>query len=330
MEKFSSFKRVAGAVSETEKQNILNKQASIFSEQNFPELKQIEREKTPDERDILKLTDSSTNELLEKYGVKGFVIPINNVHIVSEKDWPNDQGSAFYSSMAQAVAVREAPAKIVFLKKVFHEMLHFKSYNALQVTTDQEAKTDQYRVGLTVVTRDGKKQYFKYLNEAVTEELTKRHVTKLFNNPLFSEEQKRTTEIMARYPEAKAKSGQKLFDNEVYYADTADFDTWKDAVGRLFGNERNRQLVAESFSYKKERDFLYLLIGRIYQENIEDFKDIEEIFDLFAQAALTGNLLSIGKLIDKTFGAGTFRKIGEMGNNLNVDKEIFDSIQGNL
>ena len=57
-------------------------------------------------------------------------------------------------------------------------------------------------------------------------------------------------------------------------------------------------------------------------------EDKEEVFDLFASAALTGNLLTIGKLIDKTFGLGTFRKIGEMGNDQAVQKEMFDLIQG--
>lgn len=330
MEKFSSFKHVAGSASEAYKQEILDDKARVFLEQNFPVLEKIEKDKTPEDKIIIELVNEATDEVLGKYGIEGFVVPENNIHIINEKDWPDDRGSAFYNSMAQSVAVREAPAKIVFLKKLFHEMLHFKSYNALQVTTGDDSKIDQYRVGLTVVTRDGERQYFKFLNEAVTEELTKRFSTQLFDEEIFSEEQERTYEIMERYPDCKRNNGERLFDGEVFYAETMDSDTWKDAVGRIFGKERNREIMTEGFTYREEREFLSLLVYRLYDANTDYFKDREEVFDLFAKAALTGNLLTIGKLIDKTFGQGTFRKIGEMGNDQTVQKEMFDLISGEV
>jgi hypothetical protein len=330
MEKFSSFRRVVGAVSELKKQEILDRRADIYAEQDFPEIEKFEREKTPEEQVILELANNATNELLKEYEVEVFSIPDKNIHIIPEKDWQDDKESAFYDSMAQAIAIREAPAKVVFLKTVFHEMLHFKSYNAMQVISDAKGKVNQYRVGLTVITRDGEKKFFKFLNEAVTEELTKRFVARLFDNPLFSEERKRTAEIMNRYPNARTRQGRKSFDDEVFYADTLDDDTWKDAVGRVFGKERNRIIISEGFSYKEERDFLSLFVDRLYQKNYREFDNREEIFDLFAQAALSGNLLRIGKLIDRTFGIGTFCKIGEMGNDQNVHKEMFDLLQIDL
>jgi hypothetical protein len=314
MENFSSFKRVVGGVPETHKQEIMERRSKFFLEQDFPELEGKEREKTPEELIIIELVDKATNEVLEKYGVEGFSVPENNIHIVNEKDWPDPQGSAFYNPMLQAVAIREASARIVFLKIMFHEMIHFKSYNALQVTTGNEPKVNQYRVGLTVVARDGDRQYFKFLNEAVTEELTKRFAVQLSSNALFSEERKRTLELMRRYPDLESNDGRKLFDGEVLYAETTDSDTWRDAVGRMFGRERSRHVMTEGFTYGVERKFLNSLIDKLYQANTTNFKDTKEVFDLFARAALTGNLLTIGKLIDKTFGLGTFRKIGEMGN----------------
>lgn len=327
MERFSSFKRVVGAASELEKQEILDKHADIYAEQDFPEIERFEREKTPEEQAILELANNATNELLQKYEVEGFSIPDKNIHIIPEKDWHREKGSALYNSMAQAIAIREAPAKIVFLKKVFHEMLHFKSYNALQVISDAKAKVDEYRVGLVVVTRDGEKRFFKFLNEAVTEELTKKFIVRLFDDPLFLRERERTAEIMNRYPNARTSQGSMLFNGEVFYADTLDDDTWKDAIGRVFGRERNRALISESFTHEAERDFLSSLVDRLYQKNLTEFNSQEEIFDLFAKAALSGNLLRIGKLIDRTFGRGTFCKIGEMGNDQSVQKEMFDLLQ---
>ena len=68
----------------------------------------------------------------------------------------------------------------VFAEQLIHEMIHFKSYGSLLALltdsqNDKERKlTYQYsRIGLEVQTEQ-KELFFNLLNEAVTEELTKR------------------------------------------------------------------------------------------------------------------------------------------------------------
>jgi hypothetical protein len=330
MENFSSFKRVVGAKSEDQERAILEGRSKVFSDQDFPELNRIEREKTPDEIAIIGMVNEATNKLLEKYGVARFNLPADNIHVVPEREWRDGLGSAFYVAVSQVVVTREEPARIVFLKKVFHEMLHFKSYNAIQVIDEEQQREDQYRVGVTVMTRDGKSQYFKYLNEAITEELTKQCVTELFQNELFTEENIRTAEIIEMYPDARTADGSVLFDDEVFYVNIEEVSGWNEALGRLFGFARRKRIMAESFAYQEERKFLTMLVETLYQMNPGEFADKQEVFDLFAQAALTGNLLTIGKLVDRTLGLGTFRKIGEMGTNLDIQREMFDLVQTDL
>jgi len=219
MEKLSSFERVVGNISETEKEQILRDKGERFDDQAFESLRGKEREKTPEELHIINLANEATNEVRRKYALENFDIPSENIHVINEETWPREKGTAFYNSMLQGIAAREQPAKMAFMKKIFHEMLHFKSYNALQVTMADNPEVDEYRVGLTVHTRNGKTMYFANLNEAVTEEMTRRHVAKLFDDPLFAEEIRQTKDVISRYPRSVTGTGDALFDDDTFYAE---------------------------------------------------------------------------------------------------------------
>jgi len=57
-------------------------------------------------------------------------------------------------------------------------------------------------------------------------------------------------------------------------------------------------------------DFLkYLDI--VLERNSDDFSSREELLDMFMRAQVTGNLLPVARLIEKTFGRGAFRKLSE-------------------
>ena len=190
-------------------------------------------------------------------------------------------------------------------------MLHFKSYNALQVTTEK-GKLTQYRTGLKMRSRDGKRLYFKSLDEAVIEELTKRLVTELKGNTLFEDEVRKTEEIIIKYPKAKSTKGTPLFDKDTVYAEVEDKKSWGASVGRLVGlGEMFKKINTNKFTYPLEREILDIITKKILEKNTDQFDDTEEVFELFAKAVMTGNVLEVGKLIDTSFGVGTFRSIGK-------------------
>jgi hypothetical protein len=323
MEKFSSFERVVGNIPEAEKEQILRDKGERFDDQVFESLRGKEREKTLEELQIISLANEATNEARQRYGLENFDIPPENIHVVTEESWLREKSVAFYNSMFQGVVVREQPARIVFLKKIFHEMLHFKSYNALQVTSVENSELDEYRVGLTVHTRDGKRMYFVNLNEAVTEEMTKRFATKLFDNPLFAGEIKQTKDVITRYPRAVTGSGEPLFDEDTFYAEVAGKKSWHEAVGRLFGvQEKSKKITTEGFTYQSERKILNTLIDKILERNQDKFQDREEIFEVFAKGMMTGNILPVGRLIERTFGNGTLRRIGELDQDMQAQEKF--------
>lgn len=327
MEKFSSFERVVGNIPEIEKEQILRDKGERFDNQIFEDLKGKEREKTPEELQIISLANEATNEVRKSYGLENFDIPPENIHVIAEESWPKEKGVAFYNSTLQGVAAREQPARIVFLKKIFHEMLHFKSYNALQVTMEENPELDEYRVGLTVHTRDGKKMYFVNLNEAVTEEMTKRFATKLFGNPLFAQEENRTKDVIAKYPRAVTGSGESLFGEDTFYAEVENKKSWDESVGRLFGaQEKPKKITTEVFTYQSERKILNTLIDKIFERNPDKFQTREEVFDVFAKGMMTGNILPVGRLIERTFGNGILRRIGELDQDMRAQEEFVNSL----
>lgn len=330
MKKFSSCEHVVGNISEAEKEQILRDKGERFDDQAFEALQGKEREKTPKELQIISLVNEATNEVRQRYGLENFDIPAKNIHVITEETWPRGKGTAVFNSMLQGVAMREKLSSLAFMKTVFHEMLHFKSYNAAQITTGENSELAEYRLGLIVCTRDGKKIYFVNLNEAVTEEMTRRFVKKLWGHPLFTDEIKQTRDIAVQHPQAITDSGKPLFDEDTFYAEVQSKKSWRESVDRLFGRSifglGITKISIENFSYQSERKILNTLIDKILERNPGKFQDREEVFEVFARGMITGNILPVGRLIERTFGNGTLRRIGELDQDIQAQEEFVSSL----
>lgn len=296
MNKTSSFERVVGRGSGHEKRKIIQESDAQFVDQQFDDLLGKEREKTLKELQIINLANQYTNEVRLKYDLPIFNIPPENIHIIKSEKWPKEE-SAFYSSMIQAVALQEQHSSIVFMKKVIHEMLHFKSYNALQIINNEDADVREYRVGLTVSTRDGESMYFRGLNEAVTEEMTKNIILELVRHPLFAEEIAETRKIMRNHSDAKMSNGEYLFSNDTFYAEM---------------ESGSNDINTEIFTNARERKILNILINKLFERSNKKFRNRSDVFEVFSEAMMTGNIIPLGKLVDGVFGRGTFLKIGEL------------------
>ena len=211
------------------------------------------------------------------------------------------------------LSVRVPEALIVWIDEALEVEFSKAMRRALRVSMEQREVQNafDYRVGLNINTRDGEKSYFDSLNEAVTEELVKKVITNMpefYKSSLFKEELKQTKELIQKYPNAIMSNKQPLFDQETFFAE----------IRKGQKNEKGISFSVEKFTYLQEREMLNMLIDKILEKNLSKFKNRQEIFDLFAKAMLTGNILPIGRLIDKTFGQGTFRKIGEEKKNINL------------
>lgn len=327
MEHHSSIERIVGDVSEVEKEKTFCLMDDRFDNQRYEYLAKLERDKTPEELQAITVANEVTNQLRKQYGLENLDIPPENIHVVEEKKWPAEEhGGAFtglYLAQFQAAVVREQPTRMEFLRHTIHEMIHFKSYNALQFTKEQNPKLTEYRLGLATVTRDRSSAYFNNLNEAVTEGLTKKLLQELSGHPLLRSEVARTEELKERYGYATAKSGEALFTQDTFCAYLAHGSAGKEILGRVLGTERQHNIVeVAEYAYARERGILNELAGKIVKRNPDRFRDAGEVLKMFAEGMMTGNLLPLARAVDGTFGKGTLRRIGELDGDVEA-AEVF-------
>jgi hypothetical protein len=260
-----------------------------------------EREKTPVEREIFAFANAATNEVLERYGGSSWDVPDQNVHIIQEEYWQEKDKAGHYDNTRQTIIMREYSQKIVLASEFFHELMHFKSFNGIEL---KEGKLEEYRSGLKTRTRPEGVTVLRALNEATISELQKRFVATLNTHPLFSDEVATTQKTIA---DSEAVRSQE----ELYYAEQTENGTYT---------------VATMTHYAPERKMLSSLIDKLATKNPSRFSSSEEVFDLFARGLFKPNLLELGKLIDTSFGVGTFRKIGELDTDTSALAAYIDSL----
>lgn len=323
MEKMSSINRVVGNAPQKKKEQILKEIEKNFNEQSYKSLKSFEREKSAEEVEIINLANELTNQLRRSYGLNDFNVPLKNIHVIPDFFWPRSAvGEAMYIPTMQAVFIMDnsdmnKSKKVYFFKRIIHEILHFKSYNALQtINTGAKDLLDEYRMGLIVKSRKGDVVYFSNFNEAVTEEMTKRIIINFFSNPSFVKEAEQTERADGLFSE-KTESNKNFFLRKE--KNTSFF--------RMSGIKKaDWKMISKFFSYGEERENLNLLMDKIVEKNSGKFKNKEEVLMVFAKGMITGNILPLGRLLDRTFGKGIFRKIGELDKDMQKQKEFINSL----
>ncbi|MDB4940256.1 MAG: hypothetical protein JWO40_681 [Candidatus Doudnabacteria bacterium] len=240
----------------------------IYETRGVNPYENFELPKTERDKEIIDFVQQSLDQYLAIYNREKIVsVPVSKIHIFSEngvKDFTNgnvEKGSAAIKFGSMLV---ERPASdIQFALNVFHEMVHLKSYSAVQIVNQPEGlEIINYRSGFSVTSREGKNLYFQDLEEGVIGFLVRRFYQEhVQNNTIFSEKR-------AMY----------------------------------------------NYSRDEEYGKLEALIQDLWEKNQDKFENIKSIWDIFINTQLNGNLLPIGRLIESTYGKGSFRKLGE--NNL--------------
>lgn len=319
MKEGSSIERVFGKnISQENKEEILKSYEDTFRNQSFEDIKDIEIEKTPEQLEVISLANKATNAIRRQYRLTDFNVPPENIHIIKAGEWQSE-GEAFFVANNQAIAAREMNIRTQFAKRIIHEMIHFKSYGAAHAR-EKDRILDDYRCGLTVHAREDGRLYFGNLNEAVTEELAKRALLKEIGNELFTEETKETDRIKQRYPDSIDENGNPLFTEDTYEAHIA-------------GTEGKKVMIeTKNFTYQEQRDVFWTLVDKINNFDAQmgeerKFKNREDVFQMFAKAAMTGNLLPLGRTIENMFGKGTLRKIGELDSDIKKQKEFVENLE---
>lgn len=246
-----------------------------------------ERLKTPDEIRTAEIVLSEMPDFIKMYGGEMPHVTQEHIHSVNESDRDEHAQAikgAGYIPEYQRLYTVDSYGDSNFLKGhvLAHELLHFGSFQSYSAQEQQGtlAITPRRR-GLEMVNIDNTGSFFGKLDEAVIEELA---IT-------FS------TNYLAK--------------NEWLKEDLEEHEGYSSSVLQITKDE-NGDTVFMSHAYEQERAALRHLINDLFERNKDQFNFPDEIFLLFAKGALTGNVLELARLIEKTYGKGWFRKIGEM------------------
>ena len=291
-----------------------------FENQDF--VKDIERAKTEEEEEIILWVNNETNALLEHYGVRPLDIPSRNVHIISKERWPKQPGfedsAALYSFDTQAIFYCDKPQRPLFAHRVFHEQLHIKFHQAAQYVEEGGTKKfEEYRSGLSLSSakREDFVSQFRKLNEAVIETLAIRFwEEKIAKSERFRKE----IEALARVKQVLRGERTTIEENEGVSEEEA--EQIIEEICAVTDGENGLKL--ECFSYPCERAALSHLVSTLYERNKVIAQDPSQIFDLFVKSAMTGHMVELAKLIDRTFGTGTFKRLGVISSEKHTKEEL--------
>ncbi len=264
-----------------------------------------EAEKTEQEKRIIDIMNAASNRIRNRYGLENFDVPPDNIHVLT--DLPNhpvygpemEETGGFFIQQEQVIILGSGQHPLTFAEAVLHEMVHFKSFGVADVQFDDFIFKDadfRYREGFKMRDTKTNKLYFEVIDEALTQEEIKRELEMLkTNDPEIAALTVETQELVEDF------SGHMWDEDDVPVADDllrAEIDPSDDNI------------ILERYRYSKERAVLHLLIEKIYSRNAGRFSTPEEIYAIFMMAKMNGKMLPVARLIETTFGEGTFRKIG--------------------
>ena len=278
--------------------------------------------KSPEWIEALKQINSFLREFVSEYGGEFIDVPAKNIHVINRQDLPSnasDKAQEFgglYSPESQAIFifVDSSYTNLKAAIRVVHELLHFNSFQSLQdaskgkkfhLERDEDDEEELVilgpkRIGFEIFSEKKNKVFFYNLNEAITEELIKRFDKRYFGKLTLTKEEYEEREL--RRSEITEKPGKD--DSHEIMADDL-------AVARDFETKDGPPIkLREGYGYSEEREKLNALIGEIYVKNSESFSSEEDVFKMFAEAVMTGRLLKVARIIEKTFGKGSFRQFG--------------------
>lgn len=303
-ERGSGLVRIANLSSEQEREG-LRAFAELLADQ---EHQAYERKGTPAEREIIAGVLDAMPGFVRDYGGR----PVENlsetdVHFVDEARISEEHlklllaGTAgFYDFRRQRLVILpDKTSLLTTAQRIVHEVLHMESFLSLtaETETDGDGEKDKIllharRVGLSVFDDAHAKRFFRDIDEAVIEELTARFdVRYLTRIRVLASEIERRGEFRTAIEPAQRNDVAAVTDAQI-------------PGGRW-------ETTVQNWRYGAERRKLKNIIAAIYAAHKDQFGSEEAVFNRFAEAIFTGRLLKIARLVEKTFGKGAFRKLGE-------------------
>jgi len=310
MEKFPEI-RTVGNASPKVKEQIKKEYEELFY---LSETK----EKSEKELAIINFVNKETNELMQEVGFIPYNIPENNYIFLESniyKEIKEDKNPAAALVDSQKIIFNKevySNNPILFGVAAMHETMHLKGHISVEINEKNgNIKDTIYRDGFSVVSaqkhrkldeyNNGFHQHFVGLEDAIVSTVEKKAFSKIIELPILYKEKEWLTSLEATILKEQDAEKYNIPEDEIMWI--------KKKEGGL--------IETSFFSYYAQRQVLNYVCAEIQKEFPDQYQTSDDVFKEFLKAQFTGQLLSTARLIEKTFGKGSFRTLGDM----TADKE---------
>lgn len=262
------------------------------------------KEPSREQKKIIKTVIEEAALIINRYSQREIRMSASNIFLISPEDarkkfedyedheiGRSDAGGAIYLYVSQETTASQLAHSLA------HELVHLYGYNRFRAMNEEgkeEFITD--RGGLSIGDpkrgydeKSGGHEHFKALNEAVTEKLAI-----LISRGIIVK-----TKILEKDFQILDDMYGKEKSPEIYFLTT-------------IINEEGNAEFSWGRSYPELLEKFEEVCYELYQKNRDRFRSADDVFQVFAQAYCTGKLLTLARLIEKTYGKGAFRKLGEL------------------
>lgn len=307
--------RIVGSASEEKKQEAKKeledrffRQLESLSPEQLEKLKRTEIPKSEKALVAIDFANQETDRLMVELGLEPFDIPNDNIHILPgdffKKTFDGERGASATTYQRYQTIIFDGDyfgdRMLLFGKTVLHEALHFKSHFTLEVSEGGRQTPYREGVGIRATQKSfkekGHHEHFRGLNEAIVATQEKESFSKLLALPIFAEERTWLESEEALSIRRKVSGEDGIAEDDVVWVDPEDRKG-----GQWF-----------RFGYKRHRQTLKYICSEICKKFRKAYSAPEEVFKEFLKAQFTGQLLGIARLVEATFGEGSFRLLGNM------------------
>lgn len=306
------FRIVGGASPENKEEVKKGLQKALFN--HFESLSPEEREKvekfeynkSEKETGFIDFANQETNKLRQEFGLESYNIPYENYHLLPSKTYQEltegGVATTFYTRQGILFDAEKlhSSSPVELGSDLLHETLHLKGYLSIEVEERNE-KTEEnvFRWGLAMsgAQRGKPHEHFLGLHEAIVAAQEKKSFLRLLDLPSLQKEKEWLMSDEAKEIRKDAAEKRKIPEDEFMW------------IGRWVDNKGERIL----FPYFGQRRVLGYVCAEIQKECPQQYQNKDDVFKEFLRAHFTGQLLPIARLVEKTFGKGSFRTLGDMG-----------------
>jgi hypothetical protein len=275
-----------------------------LSEEKRHRLGEIEIAKSPEETRLFVFADTWSKDRQEICGVKPHDFPIRNIFLTTPEGYreisPHSQGSASADMKSQRVVAIADGNTYELTRSIFHEITHCKGRIVVELEeSDRDENENIIRAGIGVystLTQDrkgGRHSHFRGLEEAVVAQEEIHFGSDLLRRPEFQKQREAMTSETGRKKQQEILRRKNLSEDDLSSFDPETGEVW--ATGYIAQRRVLQYVCQEIATQTKSTD--------------------NEVYFQFLKSHFTGHLVGIARLVEEAFGKGSFRRLGDMGND---------------